>query len=167
MQLGMVGLGRMGGNMTERCMRGGHEMVVHDRTPQTVARYVGKGAVGATSVADLVSKLRTPKAVWLMLPAGEVTETGVNELSGLLQPGDIVIDGGNSMFKDDVRRAKALQAKGIHYVDVGTSGGIWGIDRGYCMMIGGADEAVAHLTPSSKPWHRVVGISSARRDARI
>src|SRR6266581_788209 len=99
MQLGMVGLGRMGGNMTERCMRGGHEMVVYDRNTQTVAGYTGKGAVGATSVADLVSKLRTPKAVWLMLPAGEVTEAGVNELSGLLQRGDIVIDGGNSIFK--------------------------------------------------------------------
>jgi 6-phosphogluconate dehydrogenase len=150
MQLGMVGLGRMGGNMTERCMRGGHEMVVYDRNPQTVAGYVGKGAVGAASVADLVSKLRTPKAVWLMLPAGQVTEDGVNELSTLLQAGDIVIDGGNSMFKDDIRRAKALRAKGIHYVDVGTSGGIWGIDRGYCMMIGGSDEAVAHLTPLFK-----------------
>ena len=147
MQLGMVGLGRMGGNMTERCMRSGHELVVYDRDPQTVAGYVGKGAAGATSVVDLVSKLRTPKAVWLMLPAGEVTEAGVNELNTLLQAGDIVIDGGNSMFKDDIRRAKGLRAKGIHYVDVGTSGGIWGIDRGYCMMIGGSDEAVAHLTP--------------------
>src|SRR5215510_14208448 len=150
MQLGMVGLGRMGGNMTERCMRGGHEMVVYDRNPQTVSGYVVKGSVGATSVADLVSKLRPPKAVWLMLPAGEITEAGVNELSTLLQAGDIVIDGGNSMFKDDIRRAKALREKGIHYVDVGTSGGIWGIDRGYCMMIGGSDEAVAHLTPIFK-----------------
>jgi 6-phosphogluconate dehydrogenase len=150
MQLGMVGLGRMGGNMSERCMRGGHEMVVYDRNAQTVASYVAKGAVGAMSVADLVSKLRPPKAVWLMLPAGAVTEAGVDELSGLLQPGDIVIDGGNSMFKDDVRRAKALKAKGIHYVDVGTSGGIWGLDRGYCMMIGGPDEAIAHLTPIFK-----------------
>jgi len=150
MQLGMVGLGRMGGNMTERCMRGGHDMVVYDRNAQTVASYVAKGAVGTTSVADLVSKLRSPKAVWLMLPAGAVTEAGVNELSGLLQAGDIVIDGGNSMFKDDVRRAKALQGKGIHYVDVGTSGGIWGLDRGYCMMIGGPDAAIAHLTPIFK-----------------
>lgn len=147
MQLGMVGLGRMGGNMTERCMRGGHEMVVYDRNPQTVASYVAKGATGATSVADLVSKLRSPKAVWLMLPSGAITEAGVNELGALLQRGDIVIDGGNSMFKDDVRRSKALKSKGIDYVDVGTSGGIWGIDRGYCMMIGGANEAVAHLDP--------------------
>ena len=150
MQLGMVGLGRMGGNMTERCMRGGHDMVVYDRNAQTVASYVAKGAVGTTSVADLVSKLRSPKAVWLMLPAGAVTEAGVNELSGLLQAGDIVIDGGNSMFKDDVRRAKALQGKGIDYVDVGTSGGIWGLDRGYCMMIGGPDAAIAHLRPIFK-----------------
>src|SRR5215510_2275758 len=150
MQLGMVGLGRMGGNMTERCMRGGHEMIVYDRNAQTVNSYVAKGARGATSLADLVSKLRPPRAVWLMLPAGTITEAGVNELSGLLQAGDIVIDGGNSMFKDDIRRAKALREKGIHYVDVGTSGGIWGIDRGYCMMIGGSDEAVAHLTPIFK-----------------
>src|SRR5712691_6478783 len=148
MQLGMVGLGRMGGNMTERCMRSGHELVVYDRNPQTVAGYVGKGAAGATSVADLVSKLRAPKAVWLMLPAGEVTEAGVNELNTLLQAGDIVIDGGNSMFKDDIRRAKGLRAKGIHYVDVGTSGGIWGIDRGYCMMIGGADDGYIHCGPA-------------------
>jgi len=150
MQLGMVGLGRMGGNMTERCMRGGHDMVVYDRNVQTVASYVAKGAVGATSVADLVSKLRPPRAVWLMLPAGAVTEAGINELGGLLQPGDIVIDGGNSMFKDDVRRAKALQSKGIHYVDVGTSGGIWGLERGYCMMIGGPAAAVAQLRPIFK-----------------
>jgi len=150
MQLGMVGLGRMGGNMTERCMRGGHELVVYDRNPQTVASYGVKGAISATSMADLVSKLRPPKAVWLMLPAGEITEAGVNELSTLLQTGDIIIDGGNSMFKDDVRRAKALKSKGVHYVDVGTSGGIWGLERGYCMMIGGSDEAVAHLNPIFK-----------------
>ena len=147
MQLGMVGLRRMGGNMTERCMRGGHHMVVYDRNVQTVAGYAAKGATAATSVADLVSKLQTPRAVWLMLPAGAITEAGVHELGDLLQAGDMVIDGGNSMFKDDVRRATTLRAKGIHYVDVGTSGGIWGIDRGYCMMIGGAAEAVAHLTP--------------------
>ena len=121
---------------------------------------------GATSVVDLVSKLRTPKAVWLMLPAGEVTEAGVNELNTLLQAGDIVIDGGNSMFKDDIRRAKGLRAKGIHYVDVGTSGGIWGIDRGYCMMIGGSDEAVAHLNPIFKRWRRDAAISIARQGVR-
>ena len=150
MQLGMIGLGRMGGNMTERCMRDGHEIVVYDRNAQPVASYVGKGAVGATSVADLVSTLRPPRAVWLMLPAGEITEVSVHELSTLLQPGDIIIDGGNSMFKDDVRRAKILKTQGIHYVDVGTSGGIWGLERGYCMMIGGPDEAVQHLDPIFK-----------------
>ena len=150
MQLGMIGLGRMGGNMTERCMRDGHELVVYDRNSQPVASYVTKGAVGAASVADLVSKLRPPRAVWLMLPAGEITEAGVHELSPLLQPGDIIIDGGNSMFKDDVRRAQGLKTKGIHYVDVGTSGGIWGLERGYCMMIGGPDEAVQHLDPLFK-----------------
>lgn len=150
MQLGMIGLGRMGGNMTERCMRDGHELVVYDRNAQPVASYAAQGAVGATSVADLVSKLRPPRAVWLMLPAGEVTEAGVHELSTLLQPGDIIIDGGNSMFKDDVRRAKVLKTQGIHYVDVGTSGGIWGLERGYCMMIGGPAAAVAYLDPLFK-----------------
>ena len=147
MQLGMIGLGRMGGNMTERCMRAGHEMVVYDRNPETVAGYVAKGAAGAASVVDLVGKLRAPKAIWLMLPAGAATEAEVTELGEMLQRGDIIIDGGNSMFKDDVRRAKTLQAKGIHYVDVGTSGGVWGLERGYCMMIGGAKEAVDHLDP--------------------
>ncbi len=150
MQMGMIGLGRMGGNMTERCLRGGHEIVVYDRNAETVASYVTKGAVGTASVVDLVSKLRPPKAVWLMLPAGAVTEAAVTEVSALLETGDIVIDGGNSMFKDDVRRALALQEPGIHYVDVGTSGGVWGIDRGYCMMIGGSNEAVAHLDPIFK-----------------
>lgn len=150
MQMGMIGLGRMGGNMSERCMRGGHDMVVYDRDAETVAAYVAKGAVGTSSVSDLVDKLRAPRAVWLMLPAGDVTETTVTELGGLLQAGDILIDGGNSMFKDDIRRAQALNAKGVHYVDVGTSGGIWGFERGYCMMIGGPDEAVAHLDPIFK-----------------
>jgi 6-phosphogluconate dehydrogenase len=150
MQMGMIGLGRMGGNMSERCMCGGHDMVVYDRNAETVASYVAKGAVGASSMADLVDKLQAPRAVWLMLPAGAVTEATVTELSGLLRADDILIDGGNSMFKDDVRRAKALKTKGIHYVDVGTSGGIWGFERGYCMMIGGPDAAVAHLDPIFK-----------------
>ena len=150
MQLGMIGLGRMGGNMTERCMRGGHEMVVYDRNPEAVAGYVAKGAVGASSVAELVGKLQAPRAVWIMLPSGAITEAAVAEVGALLQAGDILIDGGNSMFKDDVRRAKTLKEKGIHYVDVGTSGGVWGIDRGYCMMIGGSDEAVGHLDPILK-----------------
>lgn len=150
MQMGMIGLGRMGGNMAERCMRGGHEMVVYDRDPAAVQNYVSKGATGATSVADLVGKLRTPKAVWLMLPSGAITENAVNEVSALLNAGDILIDGGNSMFKDDVRRSNALKSKGIQYMDVGTSGGIWGIDRGYCMMIGGPDAAFKHMDPIFK-----------------
>lgn len=150
MQMGMIGLGRMGGNMAERCMRGGHEMVVYDRDPAAVQNYVSKGATGATSVADLVSKLRTPKAVWLMLPSGAITESAVNEVGGLLSAGDILIDGGNSMFKDDVRRSNALKGKGIQYMDVGTSGGVWGIDRGYCMMIGGPDAAFKHMDPIFK-----------------
>jgi 6-phosphogluconate dehydrogenase len=109
MQLGMIGLGRMGGNMTERCLRGGHEMVVYDRNPEAVGTYGAKGAVAASSVADLVHKLRSPRAVWLMLPAGDITETAVHEVAGLLQAGDSIIDGGNSMFKDDVRRSKELK----------------------------------------------------------
>jgi 6-phosphogluconate dehydrogenase len=166
MQLGMIGLGRMGGNMTERCLGGGHQMLVYDRNPETVASYVAKGATGAASIADLVGQLRTPKAVWLMLPAGDITETTIAEVSTLLQRGDIVIDGGNSMFKDDVRRARTLQEQGIHYVDVGTSGGIWGIERGYCMMIGGAAEAVDHLEPILKTLAPGRGNDIARTPGR-
>ena len=166
MQMGMIGLGRMGGNMTERCLRGGHEMVVYDRNAETVSAYAAKGAVGAASVADLVTKLEEPKAVWLMLPAGEVTESAVTEVSGLLQAGDVIIDGGNSMFKDDVRRAQALQKKGVHYVDVGTSGGIWGIDRGYCMMIGGSQAAVSHLDPIFKTLAPGIGHGIPRTPGR-
>jgi 6-phosphogluconate dehydrogenase len=162
----MIGLGRMGGNMTERCLRGGHEMVVYDRNAETVSAYAAKGAVGAASVADLVTKLEEPKAVWLMLPAGEVTESAVTEVSGLLQAGDVIIDGGNSMFKDDVRRAQALQKKGVHYVDVGTSGGIWGIDRGYCMMIGGSQAAVSHLDPIFKTLAPGIGHGIPRTPGR-
>jgi 6-phosphogluconate dehydrogenase len=146
----MVGLGRMGGNMTLRCLADEHHMVVYDQHPETVESYVAQGAAGATSIADLISQLSPPKAVWIMLPAGDVTEAAVMEISQQLQPGDIIIDGGNSMFKDDVRRAKILRAAGIHYVDVGTSGGVWGVERGYCLMIGGSVEAVAHLDPIFK-----------------
>jgi 6-phosphogluconate dehydrogenase len=166
MQMGMIGLGRMGGNMTERCLRGGHEMVVYDRNAETVSAYAAKGAAGAASVADLVTKLEEPKAVWLMLPAGEVTESAVTEVSGLLQADDVIIDGGNSMFKDDVRRAQALQKKGVHYVDVGTSGGIWGIDRGYCMMIGGSQAAVSHLDPIFKTLAPGIGHGIPRTPGR-
>ena len=150
MQLGMIGLGRMGGNMTERCMRDGHKMVVYATDQDAVKKYAGLGAVGASSVEDLVSKLSSPKAIWVMLPAGEITEGVVKQLGELLRKGDIIIDGGNSMFKDDVRRANELKAKGIHYVDVGTSGGVWGLDRGYCMMIGASKEAFTILDPIFK-----------------
>lgn len=150
MQLGMVGLGKMGANMTRRLVRGGHQLVVSDLSPGAVKQLVGEGAVGSASLEDLVGKLKTPRAVWIMVPAGDPTENTVQALSRLLQAGDTIIDGGNSMFKDDVRRAAMLKEKGIHYVDVGTSGGVWGIDRGYCMMIGGPSEAVQRLDPIFK-----------------
>jgi 6-phosphogluconate dehydrogenase len=150
MQLGMVGLGRMGGNMVRRLMRSGHECVVYDRTPAAVQGLTHEGATGASSPEDFVAKLKTPRAAWVMVPAGEITEKIVTHLGGLFQTGDTLIDGGNSFFKDDVRRAKMLAPKGIHYVDVGTSGGVWGIERGYCMMIGGPDEAVKRLDPIFK-----------------
>ncbi len=147
MQLGMIGLGRMGGNMAERCMRAGHQLVVNDIIAKTVQEYVGKGAAGASSVEELVGKLTRPRAAWVMLPSGEITENCIAKLGELMESGDTIIDGGNSMFKDDIRRAKALAGKGIHYVDVGTSGGVWGLERGYCMMIGGPNEAVERLDP--------------------
>ena len=150
MQLGMIGLGRMGGNMTERCIRDGHKMVVYATDKDAVKKYAGIGAVGASSVEDLVSKLSSPKAVWIMIPAGEITESVVTQLGTLLEKGDIIIDGGNSMFKDDVRRANTLKKKDIHYIDVGTSGGVWGLDRGYCMMIGASREAATVLDPIFK-----------------
>ena len=150
MQMGMVGLGRMGGNMVRRLMRGGHEIVVSDLSPDAVNQLAKEGAGPSTSLEDLVSKLRKPRAVWVMVPAGDPTEKTVMALASKMEAGDIIIDGGNSMFKDDVRRAKELKKKGIHYVDVGTSGGIWGIERGYCMMIGGSDEAMRHLDPIFK-----------------
>ncbi|MGD0024378.1 MAG: phosphogluconate dehydrogenase (NAD(+)-dependent, decarboxylating) [Xanthobacteraceae bacterium] len=147
MQLGMVGLGRMGGNIVQRLMRHGHSCVVYDKSADAVAALAGKGAIASRSLDDLAAKLDAPRVVWLMLPAGKVTDDAVMELGTALQPGDIVIDGGNSFYKDDVRRARELKAKGIHYVDVGTSGGIWGLDRGYCLMIGGEQGSVAHLDP--------------------
>ena len=146
MQLGMVGLGRMGANMVRRLIKGGHQCVVYDRAPQAVKDLAKEKAVGATSPADLVKKLAKPRAVWLMVPAAVVDQTIAGFLP-LLEPGDILIDGGNSYYVDDIRRAKELAAKGIHYVDVGTSGGVWGLERGYCMMIGGENEAVQHLDP--------------------
>jgi 6-phosphogluconate dehydrogenase len=147
MKLGMVGLGRMGGNMTRRLMRAGHELVVYARSPDSVRAFVGEGAAGAFSLAELVKTLPRPRAVWVMIPAGGPTESAVRELGSLLEADDIVIDGGNSFFKDDVRRAGVLHDKGIHYVDVGTSGGVWGLERGYCLMIGGPRAAVERLDP--------------------
>jgi 6-phosphogluconate dehydrogenase len=146
MQLGMIGLGRMGGNMSRRLMRGGHQIVAYNRTMDAVQALEKEGATGAESLADLVKKLSAPRAIWIMVPDSAVDET-VDTLATLLASGDVVIDGGNSNFKDDARRAERLGAKGINYVDVGTSGGIWGIDRGYCLMIGGRKDVVEGLTP--------------------
>jgi 6-phosphogluconate dehydrogenase len=150
MQMGMVGLGRMGANMTRRLMRGGHQLAVSDLSPDSVNQLAGEGATGSSSLEDLITKLTPPRAIWIMVPAGPATEATVQKLAAKLQPGDAIIDGGNSYFKDDVRRAGELKPKGIHYIDVGTSGGVWGIDRGYCMMIGGPDEAVKGLDPIFK-----------------
>src|SRR6266849_5886860 len=150
MQLGMVGLGRMGANMTRRLMRGGHTMVVSDLSADAVKGIAGEGAVASSSVDDLVSKLTAPRAAWIMVPSGDPTEKTVQALISTMQAGDTIIDGGNSYFKDDVRRSKMCAAKGVHYVDVGTSGGVWGLERGYCMMIGGPKEAVQRLDPIFK-----------------
>ncbi|MBI4473667.1 MAG: decarboxylating 6-phosphogluconate dehydrogenase [Acidobacteria bacterium] len=150
MQLGMVGLGRMGANMVRRLMAGGHECVVFDVSPDNVKGLSAEGAAGASSLDDFVGKLRKPRAAWVMVPAGGPTEQTVMSLAERMESGDIIIDGGNSYFKDDVRRAKTLKQKGVRYVDVGTSGGIWGVKRGYCMMIGGEAQAFQHLEPLFK-----------------
>ncbi len=147
MQLGVVGLGRMGSNMVRRLMRGGHQCVVYDLNADTVRGLAGEGASASHSLEHLVGQLTKPRVVWVMLPAGAVTERTVMQLGELLASDDVVIDGGNSYFKDDIRRAAALKPKGLHYVDVGTSGGIWGIERGYCMMIGGDKEVVDRIDP--------------------
>jgi 6-phosphogluconate dehydrogenase len=150
MRLGMVGLGRMGANMTRRLLRGGHEVVVSDLSVDNVKHISAEGAVASSSLDDFVAKLQPPRIAWLMVPAGVATEQTVQALAQRFQKGDIIIDGGNSFFKDDVRRSKQLQPNGIHYVDVGTSGGVWGLERGYCMMIGGPKEAFDHLNPIFK-----------------
>jgi 6-phosphogluconate dehydrogenase len=147
MQLGMIGLGRMGGNMVRRLMKAGHECVVYDRDPKNVEKLAAEGATGATSLQDLVAKLREPRAAWVMVPSGPPTEETVLELAESMRPGDIIIDGGNSYYKDDVRRAATLRPKGIRYVDVGTSGGVYGLERGYCLMLGGEKEVISHLDP--------------------
>ena len=146
MQIGMIGLGRMGANMVHRLLAGGHRCVVFDRAPQAVEELARATAVGASSIADLVKKLETPRAVWLMVPAAVVDPT-IKDLLPHLTPGDIAIDGGNSYYVDDIRRARELAPKGLHYVDVGTSGGVWGRERGYCLMIGGEPAVVKHLDP--------------------
>jgi 6-phosphogluconate dehydrogenase len=150
MQLGMIGLGRMGANIVRRLIRDGHECVVFDRNPDSVKQLAGEGAVGVTSLGEFIGKLTKPRTAWVMVPAGDPTEQTVTALAERMEAGDIIIDGGNSYYKDDVRRAKALREKGIRYVDVGTSGGIWGLERGYCMMIGGEANVVRHLDPILK-----------------
>ena len=161
MQLGMVGLGRMGANIVRRVMRDGHSAVVFDRDPRAVADLVGEGATGADSLADLVRLMTGPRNIWVMVPAGSITEAVVDELSGLLSPGDAIIDGGNSYYRDDIRRAAALDPLSVHYIDCGTSGGVWGLERGYSLMIGGDDESVNRLVPI---WASVApGVESAER----
>nr|WP_329604769.1 decarboxylating 6-phosphogluconate dehydrogenase [Pseudomonas fulva] len=147
MQLGIVGLGRMGGNIARRLMRAGHQVVVHDRNRDVIATLAGEGAIGADDLEALVHGLQAPRAVWVMLPAGQPTEQTIARLALLLEPGDAIIDGGNTFYKDDVRRAKALSEHGLHYLDVGTSGGVWGLERGYCMMIGGQKDVFQRLEP--------------------
>ena len=147
MQLGMVGLGRMGANMVRRLSAAGHQCVVFDLDPGNVEKLSSEGATGAVSLDEFVEKLDKPRAAWIMVPAGEATEKTVQALADRLEPDDMIIDGGNSYFKDDVRRSRELRTKGIHYVDAGTSGGIWGVERGYCLMIGGEKRAVERLNP--------------------
>lgn len=147
MQIAMVGLGRMGANMARRLMQGGHACVVYDRNPQAVAQLVAEGATGANSLGDLAQKLAPPRTAWIMVPAGDITENAITELAGYFAAGDVIIDGGNSYFKDDVRRAKTLAARGIHHLDAGTSGGVWGLERGYCLMVGGDAAASKRLEP--------------------
>jgi 6-phosphogluconate dehydrogenase len=149
MQLGMIGLGRMGANMVRRLTRGGHECVVFDMNPDSVAQLAKEGAAGSSSLDDFIKKLRPPRAVWLMVPAAVVDRT-LEQLASRMEKGDIIIDGGNSYYIDDIRRARELQPRGIHYADVGTSGGVWGLERGYCLMIGGETHIVKHLDPIFK-----------------
>ena len=150
MQIGMVGLGRMGGSMVRRLMKGGHDLVIFNRTAEKMKSFVADGAIGTSDLRDLVGKLEKPRVVWLMLPAGDVTENSMTEVSKMLDEGDIIIDGGNSNFKDDVRRARLLTEKGIRFLDAGTSGGVWGEKRGYCLMVGGDESAFKEVEPIFK-----------------
>jgi 6-phosphogluconate dehydrogenase len=150
MQLAMIGLGRMGANLVRRLMRNGHSCIVYDRDPAPGKALAAEGADAATSLADLVAKLQPPRAVWVMLPAGDPTEETIEALATLLAAGDVIIDGGNSFWQDDIRRGAALAKRGLHYIDVGTSGGVWGLERGYCMMIGGDAAVVRRLDPLFK-----------------
>ena len=161
MQLGMVGLGRMGANLVRRAMRDGHTCVVFDVNPEAVSTLVAEGAIGATSLADLADKLSAPRNVWIMVPAGEITESTVASVAAVLESDDTIIDGGNSYYRDDLRRSQELAERGIHYVDCGTSGGVFGLERGFCLMIGGDDTAVTRLTPI---WRTIApGVESAER----
>ena len=147
-QLGMVGLGRMGANIVRRLMRDGHPCVVYDRSPDSVQKLAGEGATGTSSLDDFVAGLAKPRAAWVMVPAGEITQQIIDQLADRMEPGDIIIDGGNSYYRDDIRRAAKLRERGIHLVDCGTSGGVWGLDRGYCLMIGGDDERGGRSDPA-------------------
>src|SRR6187402_1825615 len=157
MQLGMIGLGRMGGNIVRRLMKNGHTAVVYDKDAKAVSSLAGEGADGAGTLEDFVGKLERPRTAWVMLPAGKITEATIAALAKLMQPGDVIIDGGNTFWQDDVRRGAALKAQGLHYLDVGTSGGVWGIERGYCMMIGGDKAVVDRLDPIFKTLAPGVG----------
>jgi 6-phosphogluconate dehydrogenase len=166
MEIGFVGLGRMGGNMVTRLMRGGHKVVAYDRSAEAVSTAASGGARGAGSLDDLVKALTPPRTVWVMVPAGAPTESTIAELAGKLSPGDLIVDGGNTRYKDDVRRAKELAAKGLLYMDAGTSGGVWGLQNGYCLMVGGERAAVERLAPAletlapPKGWLHVGGVGA-------
>ena len=156
MQLGMIGLGRMGANMVRRLQKNGHQCVVYDRSADSVKQLAAEGSLGSTSLEDFIKKLSKPRAIWLMVPAGVVDAT-LHALAPKLESGDIIIDGGNSYYHDDIARAKALKADGLHYADCGTSGGVWGLERGYCLMIGGENEVIEHLDPIFKALAPGVG----------
>ena len=168
MELGIIGLGRMGGNIARRLMRNGHRTVVFDQSSDAVQAVEKDGAAGAKDLAAVIGQLKAPRAVWVMLPAGKITEDTIDQLAGMLSKDDIIIDGGNSFYKDDIRRAATLKEKGIHYVDVGTSGGVWGLERGYCMMIGGEKSVVDHLDPIFKTLAPGLGTveRTPKRDGR-